>query len=257
MIKEAIDRESDLILKLTPIPEADIFNFMQNLKGGTYFNMGMYNNIKVANAYKSTFRIYKIIEMRAIVSGVSYENISTTKEFRDTTGKSAEKSWYDHVPGFENKIGAKKSDPNAKYILWDIKTGSGTNVKYYLVDLESDKVIPITKEAVLSSEYLTDSEKQKLMPKPVVGFDLKTGEMIANKTVWRTAAFDHVFWLSQGGKSVQEFGKEFTEEFDQLQEDIAASNLFRDGHPDAVNDLDKILAGPIREQVENEFELDF
>lgn len=49
-IVEAIDREADLILKLSPISENEIFDFMKNLKGGTYFNMGMYSSIPVARA---------------------------------------------------------------------------------------------------------------------------------------------------------------------------------------------------------------
>ena len=87
-VTEAIAIESDLILKLTPVPESDIYNFMRGLRGGTYFNMGMYSSIPVASAYKSTFRIYKVIEMQAIVSGVDYENIKTTKDFRSETGKA-------------------------------------------------------------------------------------------------------------------------------------------------------------------------
>ena len=40
---EAISAESDLLLKLKPLSEVEIFDFMKNLRGGTYFNMGMYS----------------------------------------------------------------------------------------------------------------------------------------------------------------------------------------------------------------------
>lgn len=207
-LKEAIAVESDLLLKLTPLAENDIFDFMKNLRGGTYFNMGMYSSIPVSRAYKKSFRIYKVINMTAIVSGVSYENIGTTKDFRDRTGEGPGKSWYDHVPGFENKVGARKSDPNIKYVLWDIKEGSSNWVRYYLVDIDNDVVTPVTKEDIKKSPYLTDSEKAKLEPKKVEGYDKTTGALIQNQTNWRTAAFDHIFWLSQAGK---ECGTRFVE----------------------------------------------
>jgi hypothetical protein len=257
-VTEAIDLESDLILKLSPIPEADIFEFMKNLKGGTYFNMGMYSNIPVSRAYKSTFRIYKVVEMSAIVSGVEYENISTTKDFRDQTGKTAGDSWYDHVKDFENKVAAKKSNPADKYILWNIKNNSGTNVRYYLVDIATGSVTPVTKEDVMTSVYLTETEKKKLQPQPVTGYNLTTGELVENKTVWRTAAFNHVFWLNQAGKATMEYGVKFTEDFD-LQEEVD-SDIFRDGHPNATADLDALLAGPTSEKskfVDDAFFVDF
>lgn len=49
-LKEVLSIESDLILKLKPITEAEIYTFMDGLKGGTYFNMGMYSSIPVAKA---------------------------------------------------------------------------------------------------------------------------------------------------------------------------------------------------------------
>ena len=104
-VTEAINLEADLLLKLTPLSEAEIFEFMKNLRGGTYFNMGMYSSIPVSKAYKSSIRIYKVIDLTAIVSGVSYENVGTTKDFRQATGEGPGKSWYDHTPGYENKVG--------------------------------------------------------------------------------------------------------------------------------------------------------
>lgn len=49
-LKEVLSIESDLILKLKPITEAEIYTFMDGLRGGTYFNMGMYSSIPVAKA---------------------------------------------------------------------------------------------------------------------------------------------------------------------------------------------------------------
>lgn len=210
-IQEAITNEADLITKLRPISETEIFNFMQNLRGGTYFNMGMYSFIPVSRAYKKTLRIYKVVNMTAIVSGVSYENIGTTKDFRNQTGETAGHAWYDHMSGYENKVGVKKSDPNSKYVLWDIKAGSDSWVRYYLVDIATGTVTPVSKQTILASNYLTDSEKAKLMPKKVTGFDLNTGAVVENQTNWRTAAFEHIFWLSQQGANTKEFGTKFTE----------------------------------------------
>jgi hypothetical protein len=254
-LHEAINLESDLLLKLNPLSEAEIFEFMKNLRGGTYFNMGMYSSIPVSRAYKSTIRIYKVIDLTAIVSGVSYENIGTTKDFRDRTGEAPGKSWYDHTPGFENKVGQKKSDPNSKYVLWDIKRGSGTCVRYYVVDIDTGAVTPVTKEDVLNSSYLTASEKAKLTPRPVEGFDKTTGELIENKTVWRTAAFDHIFWLSQAGKATQEYGTRFEEDL-SLTEDFG-TDLFMDAHANVTTDLDAILSGEVVESIEKCLEEDF
>lgn len=116
-LREDIEKESDLLMKLDPIPENEIYDFMDNLKGGTYFNMGMYSSLHIAKLHKPSVRIYKVIEMSAIVSGVNYENIGTTKDFRDKTGKGPGDSWYDHQPGREHKVGLKRSNPEDKYIL--------------------------------------------------------------------------------------------------------------------------------------------
>lgn len=249
--KESISLESDLILKLKAIPEADIYEFMKNLKSDDTFNMGMYSSISIARAYKSTLRLYKVVEMQAVVSGVDYETIQTTKDFRDQTGKEAGKSWYHHEPGFEHKIGVKNSDPTAKYLLWTIQPTSRTNVKYYLVDIASGAVTPVTKADVLSSDYLTLTEKAKLQPKPATGYNLTTGELISNETNWRTTSFDHVFWLNQAGAATAEYGVRFKEDFD-LTEEIS-SDIFRDGHPYVKTDLDALLAGP----TQDEFSLDW
>ena len=237
---EAINDESDLILKLKPLSESDIYEFMDNLKGGTYFNMGMYSSIPIARAYKSTYRLYKVIEMSAIVSGIDYENKEVVKKFRAATDKAAGDAFYLHEPGREHKVGINKKDENVKYVLWDIKSNSGTEVKYYLVDIATGKVTPVTKQSVLDSDYLTPSEKAKMQPKPVTGYDKTTGELIENEANWRTARFEHIFWLNQAGKATREYGTRFSEEFD-LQEEIGA-DIFRDGHPNAAN-LDDILDG--------------
>lgn len=245
---ETIVSESDLLSRLIPLTDSEIFSFMDTLRGGTYFNMGMYSPITVSRAYKKTIRIYKVVTMTAIVSGVSYENIGTTKDFRDRTGKEPGRAWYDHLDGYENRVGVKKSDPNAKYILWDIKKCSGTCVYYYVVDIATGDVTPISREQVLDSEYLTDSEKKKLMPSKVEGYDKSTGTMIENQTMWRTAAFDHVFWLSQEGKSTKEFGTKFMESIN-LRE-AAGFDLFMDGNAHATANLDDILSGGLVESQE-------
>lgn len=251
-INEAISLEADLLLKLKPLPEVEIFEFMKNLRGGTYFNMGMYSSIPVSRAYKSTIRIYKVLDLTAIVSGVSYENIGTTKDFRQSTGEGPGKSWYDHTPGFENKVGQKKSDPNSKYVLWDIKRGTGTCVRYYVVDIDTGAVTPVSKDDILQSDYLTKTEKDKLTPKPVVGIDLTTGQAVENKTVWRTAAFDHIFWLNQAGKSTQEYGVRFEEDFSLTE--ATDGDVFMDAHAFVRTDLDAILSGEMIESVEEPLE---
>jgi hypothetical protein len=251
-INEAISLEADLLLKLEPLSEVEIFEFMKNLRGGTYFNMGMYSSIPVSRAYKSSIRIYKVIDLTAIVSGVSYENVGTTKEFRDRTGEAPGKSWYDHTPGFENKVGQKKSNPDDKYVLWDVKRGTGTCVRYYVVDIDTGAVTPISQAALESSTYLTETEKAKMRPKPVVGFDLQTGEAVENKTVWRTAKFEHIFWLNQAGKSTQEYGVRFEEDFDITE--AADSDIFMDAHAHVRTDLDAILSGEIAESIEEPLE---
>jgi hypothetical protein len=214
----------------------------------------MYSSIPVSRAYKSTIRIYKVLDLTAIVSGVSYENIGTTKEFRQSTGEAPGKAWYDHTPGYENKIGQKKSDPNSKYVLWDIKRGTGTCVRYYVVDIDTGAVTPVSKDDILNSDYLTQTEKNKLTPRPVVGIDLTTGQAVENKTNWRTAAFDHIFWLNQAGKSTREYGTRFEEDF-CLSED-ASSDIFMDAHAGVRNDLDAILSGAFIESVKKPLEED-
>ncbi len=251
-VTEAISLEADLLFKLKPLPEVEIFEFMKNLRGGTYFNMGMYSSIPVAKAYKSTIRIYKVIDLTAIVSGVDYENIGTTKDFRDSTGQGPGKSWYDHTPGYEHKVGQKKSDPNSKYVLWDIKRGSGTCVRYYVVDIDTGAVTPVSKVDIENSPYLTASEKAKLSPRPVVGIDLTTGEAVENKTNWRTAAFEHIFWLNQAGKATQEYGVRFEEDFDLTE--VVGTDLFMDAHAGVKTDLDALLSGKVAEAVEKPLE---
>ena len=247
-LAEAIVTENDLMSKLVPIPEADIMAFMGGLRGGTYFNMGMYSSIPVAMTYKSAFRLYKVVEMTAIVSGIGYENIAAVKDFRDQTGKGPGKSWYNHVPGYENKVGQSKADESKKYILWDIKKGSGTNVRYYLVDVATGAVTPVTKNAVMSSNYLTQSEKNKLMPSRPVGFSQAAGEFVQNQVNWRTAAFEHVFWLSQNGGSTAEYGARFVEDLAD-----AAGELFVDGNPNAADDLDALISAPSGDELDLEF----
>lgn len=245
---EEISLEADLLLKLKPLSEVEIFEFMKNLRGGTYFNMGMYSSIPVSRAYKGSIRIYKVLDLTAIVSGVSYENIGTTKDFRDRTGEAPGKSWYDHTPGYENKIAQKKSDPDSKYVLWDIKRGTSTSVRYYVVDIDTGAVTPVSRADVENSPYLTATEKAKLTPKPVVGFDLNTGEAVENKTNWRTAAFDHIFWLNQAGKATQEYGVRFEEDFNL--EEAFGDDIFMDAHAHVRTDLDAILSGEVVESAE-------
>lgn len=260
-ITEAITSESELIAKLSSLSERDIFEFMQNLRGGTYFNMGMFSSIKPAKAYNKTTRIYKVLNMTAVVSGVSYENIGTTKEFRDRTGKAPGKSWYSHVPGFENKVGQKNSDPSSKYVLWDIKAGTDTWVKFFVVDIATGDVKPLSKDSILESDYLTPSEKSSLIRSHSTGFDKETGELIENQTNWRTAKFENIFWLSQAGKGTKEYGTKFTESLKGTKDkkvmnrktlrESAEMELFRDGHAGVTTDLDAILSGGMVESVSN------
>lgn len=249
---ETINSEQDLVSKLVPISEIDIFSFMKTLHGGSFFNMGMFSSIPVARAHKQTFRIYKVINMTAIVSGVSYENVGTTKDFRDRTGKAAGGAWYDHAPGYENKVGLLKSNPDSKYILWDVKASSGNWVAYYLVDIATGAVQPISEASLLASDYLTQTEKNKMAPKPVTGFDLSTGALVTNETVWRTTKFEHVFWLSQKG---QEFGTKFVESLNDVIpseefEEAIGEVSFRDLHASVDTDLDALLSGEVVESVE-------
>ena len=253
-INETISNEADLLLKLKPLAEAEIFEFMKNLRGGTFFNMGMYSSIPVSRAYKSTIRIYKVIDLMAIVSGVDYEKIGTTKEFRDRTGIAPSGAWYDHTPGYERKVAQKKSDPNSKYVLWNVKRGHSTCVRYYVVDIDTGAVTPISQAQIENSIYLTPSEKAKLKPKKPVGFDKTTGELVENETTWKTAAFEHIFWLNQSGKATQEYGTRFEEDFG-LSEDTSA-DIFFDAHAGVRNNLDDILSGAFIESVNKPLEED-
>lgn len=248
-LKEDISVEADLLLKLRPLPEADIFEFMKNLRGGTYFNMGMFRAIPVARAYKKTIRIYKVEDLAAIVSGVSYENIGTTKDFRAATGKDPGKAWYDHMPGYENKIGVKKSDTSSKYVLWDVKRCTDTCIRYYVVDIDTGAVQPVSKKEIENSAYLTATEKAKLEPRQVTAFDLNTGDLVENKTVWRTAAFDHIFWLSQNGATTREYGTRFAEAL-ELSEALD-DEIFRDANAHVKTKLDDILSGGITETLDD------
>ena len=88
-----------------------------------------------------------------------------------------------------------------------------------------------------------------MLPKPVTGFDTATGDLVTNDTVWRTAKFEHVFWLSQGG---HEFGAKFEESLtgaddcEELTEEFG-EDLFRDIHAYAHTDVDAILSGEVVE----------
>ena len=252
IMREAITTESELVSKLQALTELEIFDFMKNLRGGTFFNMGMYSFIKVSRAYKKTIRIYKVTNQTSIVSGVSYENISTTKDFRNQTGKEPGGSWYSHMDGYENKVGLKKSDPSCKYVLWNIKAGSDCWVRYYAVDIDSGMVKPISLHEILTSDYLTPSEKKDLEAHPSTGYNLDTGEIVENQTKWRTAAFEHIFWLSQAGKSTKEYGTRFTEDKESMSKkdtlkEENGTELFRDAHANVTTDLDAILSGSMDE----------
>lgn len=255
---ETIATEQELTAKLKPLSEVDIFSFMKNLRGGTFFNMGMFSAIPVARAHKQTYRIYKVVNMTAIVSGVNYENIGTTKDFRDQTGKGPGKAFYDHAPGYENKVGLGKSNPNNKYILWDVKESSGNWVAFYLVDIATGATQAIARDVLLASSYLTNTEKEKLRPKPVTGYNLNNGSLVTNDTVWRTTKFEHVFWLSQQGANTQEYGTKFAESLiaaDLKEAKGSGTNeLFRDLHAGITTDLDAILSGKISEDIKEDDE---
>ena len=252
---EAIVSEQDLLSKLTPISEVDIFSFMKSLRGGTFFNMGMFSSIPASRAYKQTFRIYKVVNMTAIVSGVSYENVGTTKDFRNQTGKGPGKAFYDHAPGYENKVGLLKSNPDSKYILWDVKASSGNWVAYYLVDIATGDIKPVSVIDLEASDYLTQTEKNKLRPRPMTGFDLNTGALVTNETVWRTTKFEHVFWLSQSGF---ELGAKFEESLTGVAsnkelEEAVGEVTFRDLHANVDTDLDALLSGSMDENCKKTF----
>jgi hypothetical protein len=250
---ETITTEADLLAKLRTLPEAEVFNFMKNLRSGTFFNMGMYSSIAPKAAYKSTYRIYKVQTLQAIVSGVDYENIKTTQDFRAETGEVAKGGWYDHMPGYEHKVGLRKKDHNDKYVLWNYKaSGSKATVSYFLVDLATGKVDAISKEDLESSVYLTDTEKGKLQPKHSVGYSLTTGDLIENKTNWRTVKFENIFWLSQKGI---DYGVRFEEALEgaNLKENsVLDTDGFIDTHAHVGKKLDSILSGEIEESIKTD-----
>jgi hypothetical protein len=137
-------------------------------------------------------------------------------------------------------------------VLWDIKKGTGTTVRYYVVDIDTGAVTPVSKADVENSPYLTATEKAKLTPKPVVGIDLTTGQAVENKTNWRTAAFEHIFWLSQAGKATQEYGVRFEEDLGLAE--ALGDEIFIDAHAGVRTDLDTILTGEVVESVEKPLE---
>jgi hypothetical protein len=255
-LTEAINSVSELEAKLRPLSELEIFKFMHGLRPGTFFNMGMYSMIPVASAYKDSIFIYKVINMTAIVSGVDYENIGTTKDFRDRTGKGAGGAWYDHMPGYEHKVGVKKSDQASKYVLWDIKDSSDNWVRFYLVDSDANTIKPVSKLDLETCPYLTPGTKSKLSAgEKSKGVDKVTGQVIENQTNWRTAAFTHIFWLSQNGAKTSEYGARFVEGKANMNKQNlkeAGSPVFRDLHADIHTDLDAFFNGSIDEKLKED-----
>jgi hypothetical protein len=75
---------------------------------------------------------------------------------------------------------------------------------------------------------------------------------VENKTYWRTAAFEHIFWLNQSGKATQEYGVRFEEDFDLSE--ATSSDIFMDAHAYVKTDLDAILSGEMAESVEKPLE---
>ena len=82
----------------------------------------------------------------------------------------------------------------------------------------------------------------------------KGTKAVENKTNWRTAAFDHIFWLNQAGKATQEYGVRFEEDF--TLEEAFGDDIFIDAHARIRTDLDAILSGEIVESVKKSFEED-
>ena len=266
---ETINSESELLSKLVPLSEADIYSFMSNLHNGTYFNMGIFKSVAPAKAYKQTYRIYRVVNSSSIVTGAGYENIGTTKEYRDATGAIPMPSWYDHEPGYENKIGALKKDPSQKYVMWTIKKSSDSWVAFYLVDISTGSIIPISREDLKYSDYITKSEKRDLGllgdDEEIQGWDPATNKFIIvknpnyvpkatnNETKWRTTKFANIFWLKQ---SSQEYGAKFEESLTSrgaadLEEDVAG-NTFRDLHAHVHTDIDAILSGSTNESLKED-----
>ena len=244
ILTEDIVSIADLDTKLQPLLETEILDFMSKLRGGTFFNMGMFSMIK-PNAANKHKRIYKITNMSAIVSGVDYENIGTTKEFRDRTGETPGGAWYDHKPGYEHRVGVHKKAPSQHYVLWkyDDKKGRKVDVWYFVVDTLAGTVDPVSLDKLLEAEYLTDSVKKSLLPKKVTGIDLTSGELVVNETNWRTAAFEHIFWLSQGGANPMNLGTKFLESLENEREEALteSDNFFVDRHAGIDTDVDSLL----------------
>ena len=264
---ETITSEADLLSKLRPLSSADIYSFMSSLHNGTFFNMGTYKEVPLARAYKKSYNIYRVLNSTAIVTGSGYENLGTTKDYRAATGAAPASAWYEHEPGYENKIGRGKSNPNNKYILWNAKKTSGSWVAFYLVDLDTRAVTPISGESILHSDYITNTEKKNLGllkdDEEIIGWDATTCKFIitkkpnytpkpvSNETVWRTSKFENVFWLSQKDR---EYGAKFEESFTgsgaELEEGV--TNGVRDLHAGIHTDLDAILSGSVDESLTEE-----
>ena len=260
---EAIETESDLVSKLTKLQPNDIYDFMKNLHNGTFFNMGTYKIVPLARAYKKTYSIYKVTNHSAIVTGSSYENIKTTKDYRASTGAVPMPAWYNHEQGYENKIGSLKSDPSKKYVMWNIKKTSGSWVAYYLIDLQTGLVTPVSRDSLKHSDYITETEKRNLgllaSDEEIIGWDATAGKFIIaknparvtgtirNETEWRTTKFENIFWLSQADR---EYGAKFEESLTKgLTGDLAeeATGItYRDRNKGAV-DIDSILSGEFEE----------
>lgn len=250
-LMESITSIADLDVKLQPLTDAEILSFMSKLRGGTYFNMGMFSTI-APNAANKHKRIYKITNMSAIVSGVDYENIGTTKDFRDRTGEGPGTAWYDHKPGFEHRVGTSKRSPDKQYVLWkyDDKKGRSVEVWYFVVDTIAGTVDPVSLDGLLEATYLTDSVKKSLMPKKVTGIDKTTGELITNDTNWRTAAFEHIFWLSQAGANPMDLGHRFLESLETADKTLTESdNFFVDRHAGIKTDVDALLSDGVTEDL--------
>lgn len=252
---ESVVSIADLDVKLQPLSDEEILAFMSRLRGGTYFNMGMFSVIK-PNAANKHKRIYKVMNMSAIVSGIDYENVGTTKDFRDRTGDGPGSSWYNHKDGFEHRVGVSKKSPDKQYVLWkyDDKKGRSVEVWYFIVDTLDGTVEPVSLEALLESTILTNSVKESLKPKKVTGIDKTTGELITNDTNWRTAAFEHIFWLSQSGKAPLTLGARFMESLETEDTLTESDKFFVDKHAHIDTDVDSILSSKVVESTEKSLE---
>lgn len=243
LVNEEIKTEGELLLKLTPLPPADIYSFMDGLKPGTYFSMGLLTMLKLNDEGKKSIRVYRILEYSAIVSGVEYENIATTKEFRARTGKLPGGTWWNHEPGYETKIAYRKKDPRDKYVIWDIQRSKSATSRLYLVDLINNSFKAVSEADLLRDmdKYLVEDDRKKLRHETHTqqAADKQTGEIVELKTKYRTGKFENVFWLKQNGKATGEKGKKFEEDFDG--DDIVE---FTDLHANCERvDVDGILSG--------------